>query len=102
MQKMLEEEGEEWCFNEGALSIPDVREDVYRNNELQLSVEEDFCENRVFDGLIARVIQHEYDHIEGILQIKFLIEKPIDTKVKKILSKVKHSRLSNEILLKKR
>jgi peptide deformylase len=67
--KMLKEEGEEWGFNEGCLSIPDVREDVYRNERITLEYyDEDFNKKtEVFDGLIARVIQHEYDHIEGIL-----------------------------------
>ena len=67
--KMLKEEGEEWSFNEGCLSIPDVREDVYRNERITLEYcDENFNKKtEVFDGLIARVIQHEYDHIEGIL-----------------------------------
>lgn len=67
--KMILEEGEEWGFNEGCLSIPEVREDVYRNERITIEYcEEDFAmKTEVFDGLIARVIQHEYDHIEGIL-----------------------------------
>lgn len=67
--KMLKEDGDEWGFNEGCLSIPDVREDVYRNERITIEYcEEDFVrKTEVFDGLIARVIQHEYDHIEGVL-----------------------------------
>jgi len=67
--KMLNEEGEEWVFNEGCLSIPDVREDVYRKEKITLEFyDENFNKKtEVYDGLIARVIQHEYDHIEGIL-----------------------------------
>jgi peptide deformylase len=67
--KMIKEEGEIWGFNEGCLSIPDVREDVFRNERITLEYcDEDFIvKTEVFDGLIARVIQHEYDHIEGIL-----------------------------------
>jgi peptide deformylase len=67
--KMLKEEGEEWGFNEGCLSIPDVREDVYRQEKITLEFyDENFNKKtEVYDGLIARVIQHEYDHIEGIL-----------------------------------
>ena len=67
--KIVKEEGEEWAFNEGCLSIPDVREDVYRKPTITIEYcEEDFVmKTEVFDGLIARVIQHEYDHIEGIL-----------------------------------
>ena len=56
-------------FNEGCLSIPDVREDVLRNESIRIQYwDENFQEHtRSFNGLIARVIQHEYDHIEGIL-----------------------------------
>ena len=67
--KILEETGKEWAFNEGCLSIPDVREDVIRQDTLTISyLDENFepHEER-YDGLLARVIQHEYDHIEGIL-----------------------------------
>ena len=67
--KMIVEEGEEWSFNEGCLSIPDVREDVYRNEKITIEyLDENFVKKtESFDGIIARVIQHEYDHIEGIL-----------------------------------
>lgn len=67
--QMIKEEGEEWGFNEGCLSIPEVREDVYRNEKITIEYyDEDFNKHTdVFDGLIARVIQHEYDHTEGIL-----------------------------------
>ena len=67
--KMLVEEGDEWSFNEGCLSIPDVREDVYRNELITVEyLDENFNKKtEKYDGLIARVIQHEYDHIEGIL-----------------------------------
>lgn len=67
--KITNEEGEEWAFNEGCLSIPDVREDVIRQPKLTIEyVDENFNKHvEEFDGLIARVIQHEYDHIDGIL-----------------------------------
>ncbi len=67
--KILKEEGDEWGFNEGCLSIPDVREDVYRKETITIAYfDEDFNKKtEVFDGLVARVIQHEYDHIEGVL-----------------------------------
>jgi len=67
--KITKEEGNEWAFNEGCLSIPDVREDVFRQPKITVEyVDENFKKHtEVFDGLIARVIQHEYDHIEGIL-----------------------------------
>lgn len=67
--KMLKEEGEEWPFNEGCLSIPEVREDVYRHERITIEYQDEnfVTHTDVFDGLAARVIQHEYDHIEGIL-----------------------------------
>ncbi|WPR72915.1 peptide deformylase [Flavobacterium sp. NG2] len=88
--KMIKEDGEEWVFNEGCLSIPDVREDVYRNERITIEYcEEDFVvKTEVFDGLIARVIQHEYDHIEGILftdKISSLKKRLIQKKLKNIL-----------------
>ncbi len=63
------EEGDEWVFNEGCLSIPNVREDVFRKPQITISYQdENFKKHKkTFKGLIARVIQHEYDHIEGIL-----------------------------------
>ena len=65
----IKESGEEWAFNEGCLSIPDVREDVYRQEEIHILYwDENFKEHQeVYTGLAARVIQHEYDHIEGVL-----------------------------------
>ena len=65
----IEESGEEWAFNEGCLSIPDIREDVYRQEEIQIRYwDENFKEHtEQYTGLAARVIQHEYDHIEGVL-----------------------------------
>ncbi|HEY1040404.1 MAG TPA: peptide deformylase [Bacteroidia bacterium] len=67
--KILEETGEEWKFNEGCLSIPRIREDVSRNAEVTIEYyDEKFKKHKeTFNGLIARVIQHEYDHIEGKL-----------------------------------
>lgn len=67
--KILDEEGDEWSFNEGCLSIPDVREDVFRKPDITIEYyDEDFKKHtKTFTGLAARVIQHEYDHIEGIL-----------------------------------
>ncbi|MCF7561759.1 peptide deformylase [Sabulilitoribacter multivorans] len=67
--QIANEEGDEWAFNEGCLSIPDVREDVFRKPRITIEfLDENFKpQTEVYDGLIARVIQHEYDHIEGIL-----------------------------------
>jgi peptide deformylase len=67
--KILVEEGDDWAFNEGCLSIPNIREDVFRKPIIKVQYQdEEFNEHvKEFDGLLARVIQHEYDHIEGIL-----------------------------------
>jgi peptide deformylase len=67
--KILKEEGDEWSFNEGCLSIPDVREDVYRKPTVTIEYYDETFNKKteVYEGLIARVIQHEYDHIEGVL-----------------------------------
>jgi len=67
--KMIEETGDEWAFNEGCLSIPDVREDVFRNGAIKIEFyDENFKKHiKEFNGIAARIIQHEYDHIEGIL-----------------------------------
>jgi peptide deformylase len=67
--EILDETGDEWAFNEGCLSIPDVREDVFRQPKITIRFQdENFKKHtQTFEGLIARVIQHEYDHIEGIL-----------------------------------
>jgi len=67
--KMLIEDGEEWAFNEGCLSIPNIKEDVFRNPQIKIEYQDENFVTHIkeFDGLLARVIQHEYDHIEGIL-----------------------------------
>jgi peptide deformylase len=67
--EILEETGDEWKFNEGCLSIPRIREDVSRASTVTIKyVDEQFKEHiETYEGLIARVIQHEYDHIEGKL-----------------------------------
>ena len=67
--KILEEEGEEWIFNEGCLSIPDVREDVSRQPKITIEYQDEnfTLHKETLEGLAARVFQHEYDHIEGIL-----------------------------------
>jgi len=67
--RILEESGEEWEFNEGCLSIPDLREDISRKSIIKIEyMDENFkTHTETYDGLTARVIQHEYDHINGIL-----------------------------------
>jgi peptide deformylase len=63
------EEGSLWKFNEGCLSIPTVREDVQRKEEVHIEYydQEWKFHSRTYSGLAARIIQHEYDHLEGIL-----------------------------------
>lgn len=67
--KIIEEEGEEWAFNEGCLSIPKIREDVFRKSGIRIQYyDENFnFFDETYEGLAARVIQHEFDHIEGKL-----------------------------------
>jgi len=64
-----DEFGNKWEFEEGCLSIPDIRANVTRHAELKINyLDRDFKEHtKTFDGMAARIIQHEYDHIEGIL-----------------------------------
>jgi len=69
-----EESGKEWAFAEGCLSIPGIREDVFRKSVIKISYfDEDwnFFEES-YTGLVARIIQHEYDHVEGILFTDYL------------------------------
>ena len=85
-----EEEGEEWGFNEGCLSIPLIREEVLRKPKIKISYYDEnweFHEDE-FDGYGARIIQHEYDHVEGILFTDHL------TPLKKRLLKKKLNNIS--------
>ena len=61
--------GEKWTFDEGCLSIPNIREDVDRNDYLHITYFDEKWEKHEeeYHGMIARIIQHEYDHINGIL-----------------------------------
>lgn len=71
---ILETGGDEWSYNEGCLSIPKIREDIYRQESatIQYSDENFQTYTRTFTGLTARVILHEYDHIEGKLFIDYI------------------------------
>jgi peptide deformylase len=75
--------GGEWVYNEGCLSIPKIREDIPRNEEVTLEyVDENFAPQiKTFNGITARIILHEYDHIEGKLFIDYL--KPLKRKLLK-------------------
>ena len=76
-------DGEEWAYNEGCLSIPKIREDILRNEQVTLEyLDENFQQYlQTFNGVTARVILHEYDHIEGKLFIDYL--KPLKRKLLK-------------------
>lgn len=78
-----EQAGDDWAYNEGCLSIPKIREDVYRNEEVTLSyLDENFQPHtRTFNGITGRIILHEYDHIDGKLFIDHL--KPLKRKLLK-------------------
>ena len=75
--------GREWPYNEGCLSIPKIREDVLRPNEVTIDyLDENFQPHtKTFFGITGRIIQHEYDHIEGKLFIDYL--KPLKRKLLK-------------------
>ena len=64
-----EEDGEEWGFHEGCLSIPKIREEVFRKERVRITYYDEAFQlhDEVYDGYAARIIQHEYDHIDGIL-----------------------------------
>ena len=79
-----EETGEEWGFNEGCLSIPKIREEVFRKEKILITYYNENWElkEEQYEGFAARIIQHEYDHIEGILFTDHL-----STLKKRLLSK---------------
>ncbi|WP_258102626.1 peptide deformylase [Marinoscillum sp. MHG1-6] len=72
--EILEEDGEEWAFEEGCLSIPGIREDVTRPETVKIKYyDADWNEHvEEFDDIKARIIQHEYDHVEGVLFTDYL------------------------------
>jgi len=74
-------DGEEWSYNEGCLSIPKIREDIMRPEQVTIEyLDENFeLHTETFKGITARIIQHEYDHIEGKLFIDYL--KPLKKKM---------------------
>jgi len=81
--KIIKLNGEPWPYTEGCLSIPKIREEILRNEEVELEYDDQQFQHhkRTFNGLTARVILHEYDHIEGKLFIDYL--KPLKRKLLK-------------------
>lgn len=93
--RILELEGKEWAYNEGCLSIPKIREDIYRKEKVTLEyLDENFVKHvDTFDGITARVILHEYDHIEGKLFIDYI--KPLKrTLLKRKLDDISKGKIS--------
>ncbi len=87
--QMLDETGEPWLYEEGCLSIPDIHVEIERLPQIHLRyLDENFVEyTETFEGINARVIQHEYDHIEGVLfidRMKPLKRRMINRKLEKI------------------
>ena len=99
--QMLDEEGEPWPYEEGCLSIPDVRGDVERLPQVRIRyMDAQFEEHEeVFTGIEARVIQHEYDHIEGRLFTERL--KPIKRRlIQRKLDSIKKGQIEVEYRMK--
>ncbi len=99
--EMLDETGELWQFEEGCLSIPNIRANVERNMRIKIKfLDENFEEQiETFEGVNARVIQHEYDHIEGILFTEHL--KPLKRNlIKRKLDQIKRGKTSVEYQMK--
>jgi peptide deformylase len=92
--RILSVSGKDWSYNEGCLSIPRIREDVVRKELVSLHYyDEQFAEQtRQFEGITARVILHEYDHIEGKLFIDYM--KPLRrTMIKRKLDDISRGRV---------
>lgn len=99
--EVLDEEGEAWAYEEGCLSIPNIRGDVERLSQITIRYrDENFVQHtKVFDGINARVIQHEYDHIEGKLFVDKL--KPLKKKlIGRKLDQIKKGKVKADYRLK--
>lgn len=98
---ILEEKGEEWAYEEGCLSIPEVRGEVERPEEVVIEYQDEnfIFHKAVFDGINARVIQHEYDHIEGILFVDRLSPRK-KTLIRRKLELVIKGKVSSEYKIK--
>lgn len=72
--EILEKSGDEWVMNEGCLSLPEIREDVLRPENVRIKyLDENLNEfTETYSGFTSRVIQHEYDHLEGIMFVDYL------------------------------
>jgi len=72
--EIIEKTGDEWVLNEGCLSLPEIREDILRPESVRIRYfDEDFkLHEEIYSGFSSRVIQHEYDHLEGIMFVDYL------------------------------
>ena len=98
---ILNEFGDNWIFNEGCLSIPNIREDVSRKNSVNIKYYDqkfNFHEE-VYSGLAARIIQHEYDHLKGILFIDKLSQLKRQL-IKGRLNKISKGKIETDYLMK--
>jgi len=99
--KIIEENGKDWDFNEGCLSIPDIREDISRKESIKIKfLDENFVsKNLILSGIKARVVQHEYDHLEGILFTDYL--SPLKKRIlKKKLYNISKGKIKTDYLMK--
>ena len=99
--KIIEENGKDWDFNEGCLSIPDIREDISRKESIKINfLDENFVsKNLILSGIKARVVQHEYDHLEGILFTDYL--SPLKKRIlKKKLYNISKGKIKTDYLMK--
>ncbi len=98
---MLEEEGKQWAYEEGCLSIPEVRADVLRKPNIKIEYYDEHFKKHVkeFDGIEARVIQHEYDHVDGVLFIDYV--KPLKKRlIKRKLDRIRAGNIVPEYRMK--
>lgn len=99
--QVIEEEGDLWAYEEGCLSIPDIRGDVERPKKVRIQYyDENFNKHdEIYEGINARVIQHEYDHIEGVLFVEKL--KPLKKKlIQRRLGDIKSGKVKADYKLK--
>jgi peptide deformylase len=99
--QIIEETGDFWAYEEGCLSIPDIRGDVERTKKVRIQYyDENFVKHdEIYEGINARVIQHEYDHIDGILFVEKL--KPLKKKlIQRRLNDIKTGKVKADYKLK--
>ncbi len=98
--RILEQSGQQWLFNEGCLSFPELREDIYRQPNITISYQDENFEHHQeqYSGVAARIIQHEYDHIQGVLMVDHLspLKKQL---IKKKLSNISKGMVKTDYLM---